>query len=169
MRIVVMSDTHGETNSIDQVRHAVGAVDFVFHCGDSELDTQHESLQEAFVVGGNCDWDSSFPSEVYTEVNGVKVLMTHGHLWQVKSTLMPLSYRAQEVGVDVVLFGHSHLLGAEMIDGILFVNPGSLELPRGRKEKSYVIIEKLSEKWVVTFFSIDHKELEQTIFTITEK
>ena len=169
MRIVVMSDTHGETNSIDQVRHAVGPVDAVFHCGDSELDTQHESLQDAFVVGGNCDWDSSFSDEVFTEISGVKVLMAHGHLWQVKSTLMLLSYRAQEVGADVVLFGHSHLLGVEVIDGMLFVNPGSLELPRGRKEKSYVIIEKSPFEWVVTFFSNAHKVLEQKKFSINEK
>ena len=169
MRIVVMSDTHGETNSIDQVRHAVGPVDAVFHCGDSELDSQHESLQDAFVVGGNCDWDSSFSDEVFTRVNGVKVLMSHGHLWQVKSTLLPLSYRAQEVEADVVLFGHSHLLGVEVIDGMLFVNPGSLELPRGRKEKSYAIIEKTPFEWVVTFFSNKHKVLEQKKFTISEK
>jgi uncharacterized protein len=169
MRIVVMSDTHGETDLIDQVRNSVSTVDAVFHCGDSELDTQHESLQDAFVVGGNCDWDSSFAAEVFTEVNGVKVLMTHGHLWQVKSTMLPLSYRAQEVGADVVLFGHSHLIGAELIDGMLFVNPGSLELPRGRKEKSYAIIEKLPSEWVVTFFSNEHIELEQKKFSFNEK
>ncbi|WP_017379848.1 metallophosphoesterase [Paenisporosarcina sp. TG-14] len=166
MRIVVISDTHGETNSIDQVRHAVGPVDAVFHCGDSELDTQHESLQDAFVVGGNCDWDSSYSAEVFTEVNGVKVFMTHGHLWQVKSTLMPLSTRAQELGADVVLFGHTHLLGAELIGNTLFVNPGSLELPRGRKEKSYAIIEKSQLKWMVTFFSDEHQQLEQQVFSI---
>ncbi|QBP40734.1 metallophosphoesterase [Paenisporosarcina antarctica] len=166
MRIVVMSDTHGETNSIDQVRHAVGPVDAVFHCGDSELDIQHESLQDAFVVEGNCDWDSSYSAEVFTEVNGVKVFMTHGHLWQVKSTLMPLSTRAQELGADLVLFGHTHLLGAELIGSTLFVNPGSLELPRGRKEKSYAIIEKSQLKWMVTFFSDAHKQLEQQVFSI---
>ena len=166
MRIVVISDTHGETNSIDQVRHGVGPVDAVFHCGDSELDIQHESLQDAFVVGGNCDWDSSYSAEVFTEVNGVKVLMTHGHLWQVKSTLMPLSTRAQELGADVVLFGHTHLLGSELIGNTLFVNPGSLELPRGRKEKSYAIIEKSQLKWMVTFFSEEHQQLEQQVFLI---
>ena len=169
MRILVMSDTHGETTSIDQVRYAVGPVDAVFHCGDSELDTQHESLQGAFVVGGNCDWDSSFSDEVFTKVDGVNVFMTHGHLWQVKSTMMPLSYRAQEVRAEVVLFGHSHLLGTELIDGMLFVNPGSLELPRGRTEKSYAIIEKTELQWVVTFFSNDHLELEQKKFSINEK
>lgn len=169
MRIVVMSDTHGETNSIDQVRHAVGPIDAVFHCGDSELDTQHESLQGAFVVGGNCDWDSSYSSEVFAEVDGVNIFMTHGHLSQVKSTMLPLSYRAQEVGADVVLFGHSHVLGTELIDGMLFVNPGSLELPRDRTEKSYAIIEKSALQWVVTFFSNEHVELEQKKFSINEK
>lgn len=169
MRIVVMSDTHGETASIQQVRHYVGPVDAVFHCGDSELDNQHEVLENAFVVRGNCDWDSSFPEEVITEIKGVKIFMAHGHLYQVKSTLLPISYRSQEVGAELVLFGHSHLLGAEQIDGTVFVNPGSLEYPRGRVEKSYAIIEKSLEKWTVTFYSNEHETLDQATFKIAEK
>ena len=169
MRILVMSDTHGETTSIDRVRKHVGVVDAVFHCGDSELENQHESLRDVFVVGGNCDWDSSFPNEVITEVYGVKIFMTHGHLLQVKSTLMQLSYRSQEIAADIVLFGHSHVLGAELINETLFVNPGSLSLPRGRKEKSYAIIEKSQVSWLVTFFSEEHLELEKLTFSFIEK
>ena len=169
MRILVMSDTHGETKSINQVRQHVGTVDAIFHCGDSELDASHASLDSAFVVQGNCDWDSSFPEEVFAEINGVKIFMAHGHLLQVKSTMLPFSYRAQEYGADVVLFGHSHLLGAEQISGTVFVNPGSLELPRGRKEKSYAIVEKSPVKWTVTFFSDEHETLEQVTFKINEK
>lgn len=169
MRILVMSDTHGEVNSIEQVRQHVGNVDAVFHCGDSELDASHASLESAFVVRGNCDWDSSFPEEVVADINGVKIFMAHGHLLQVKSTMLPISYRAEELGADVVLFGHSHLLGTEQIDGTVFVNPGSLELPRGRKEKSYAIVEKSLVEWTVTFFSDEHKTLDQVIYKITEK
>lgn len=169
MRILVMSDTHGEVNSIDQVRQHVGSVDAVFHCGDSELDVSHTSLQSAFVVRGNCDWDSSFPEEVFAEINGVKIFMAHGHLLQVKSTMLPISYRAQELGADLVLFGHSHLLGAEQIEGTVFVNPGSLELPRGRLEKSYAIIEKSPVQWTVTFFSNENETLEKVTFEINEK
>ena len=29
--------------------------------------------------------------------------------------------------------------------GILFINPGSIRLPRGRKERTYVILEMLEE------------------------
>ncbi|WP_075619990.1 metallophosphoesterase [Paenisporosarcina indica] len=169
MRILVMSDTHGEYRCINQVRQYVGPVDAIFHCGDSELDAHHESLKDAFVVSGNCDWDSSFPNDVITEVAGSRIFMAHGHLFQVKSTMMPLSYRAQEVTADVVLFGHSHLMGAELVNDTLFVNPGSLSIPRGRKEKSYAIIEKTIGEWRVTFFSEQHEELEKCIFSFIKK
>jgi putative phosphoesterase len=169
MKILVMSDTHGETFVIDQVIKHVGLVDAVFHCGDSELNSQHMSLQSAFVVRGNCDLDSSFPREVLTEVKGVKIFMTHGHLYQVNSTMIPLNYRSQEVGAEVVLFGHTHLLGAELVNHSLFVNPGSLALPRGRNEKSYTIIEKLPLKWIISFFSDEHLKLKELTFSNIEK
>jgi len=169
MRILVISDTHGEMESIDLVRQHVGPVDGVFHCGDSELDSMHTSLQSGYVVGGNCDFDSSFPNEVLIEIDGHTVFMTHGHLYQVKTTMIPLSYRAQEVGAEVVLFGHSHLLGAELVNEILFVNPGSLSLPKGRKEKSYAIIEKSKMAWRVSFFSDEHVELEKETFSFIQK
>ena len=40
-----------------------------------------------------------------------------------------------KVGAQVACFGHSHVLGAELIDGVLFINPGSILLPRQRVEK----------------------------------
>jgi len=168
MKILVMSDTHGDSDVIDVVKEHVGSVDAIFHCGDSELDLQHSSLEGVQVVLGNCDMDSSIPIEVNTTVKGTHIFMTHGHLFQVKSTLMSLNYRAQELKAQLVLFGHSHVLGAELINGVLFVNPGSLKVPRGRKEKSYAIIEKSSSQWVVTFFSDTHLELESVSFSTNE-
>ena len=50
-----------------------------------------------------------------------------------KQSLMGLYYNAKEMGADIVLFGHSHLYGAEMKDGILFLNPGSTMLADGRE------------------------------------
>lgn len=168
MKILVMSDTHGDSHIIDVVKKHVGSVDAIFHCGDSELDLHHSSLEGVQVVLGNCDMDSSIPIEVNTTVKGTNIFMTHGHLFQVKSTLMSLNYRAQELKAQIVLFGHSHVLGAELINGVLFVNPGSLKVPRGRKEKSYAIIEKSSSQWVVTFFSDTHLELASVSFSTNE-
>lgn len=161
-----MSDTHGDAFVIDQVIKQVGLVDAVFHCGDSELDVEHKSLELSHVVGGNCDMDSSFPIEVITEIKGTKFFMTHGHLFQVKNTMIPIKLRAQEVGADVVLFGHSHLLGAEVLNGTLFLNPGSLTFPRGIIEKTYAIIEKSGFTWTVIFYSDTHKKLDELKFEI---
>ncbi len=166
LKVLVMSDTHGDAFVIDQVIKNVGLVDAIFHCGDSELDVQHESLQSIHIVRGNCDMDSSFPNEVITEIKGTKIYMTHGHLFQVKDTMIPIKLRAQEVGTDVVLFGHSHLLGAEILNGTLFLNPGSLTFPRGRKEKSYAIVEKSVSRWTLTFFSDTHEKIDDAIFKI---
>ena len=161
-----MSDTHGDASIIAEVTQYIGVVDAIFHCGDSELDIEHKSLQSVHVVRGNCDMDSSFPNEVITEIKETKIYMTHGHLFQVKNTMIPIKLRAQEVEADVVLFGHSHLLGAEVLNGTLFLNPGSLSLPRGRKEKSYAILEKSDSKWIVTFLSDTHEKLDDVIFEI---
>src|SRR5699024_5856961 len=61
----------------------------------------------------------------------------HGHLFDIKSSLMKLEYRAQEVGADIICFGHSHVAYAENINGRLFINPGSIRLPRQFPEGSY--------------------------------
>ena len=64
------------------------------------------------------------------------LFITHGHRHSVKSNLMVLSYRAKEVGADIACFGHSHQLGAEMVNGTLFINPGSIRLPTWKKRKN---------------------------------
>jgi putative phosphoesterase len=169
MKILVMSDTHGDSEIIHDVKSYVGSVDAIFHCGDSELDLHHASLEGVQVVLGNCDMDSSLPIEVNMKVIDTNIFMTHGHLFQVKSSLLSLNYRAHELHAEVVLFGHSHVLGAEMINGILFVNPGSLKVPRGRNEKSYAIIDKSASHYQVSFFSDTHVELESIRFSLIEK
>ena len=62
---------------------------------------------------------------------------------------MTLAYRAEEVGADVVCFGHSHVIGVEKLNATLFINPGSLKSPRGRKEKTFVVLEIIGENYVV--------------------
>ena len=114
----------------------------IFHCGDSELPFD-DKLFLAWMnrVRGNCDFESKYPKEILHQLVGNTILAVHGHEHNVKSSLMELYYRAKEKDADIVLFGHSHLYGAEMKDGILFVNPGSTMQPRGGKDATYAVIE----------------------------
>jgi uncharacterized protein len=110
-------------------------------------------------VRGNCDRDTRFPASVVVEVQGKTVLAVHGHEHSVKHSLMGLYYYAQECEADVVLFGHSHLYGAEMKDGILFLNPGSTMQPRGGKVATYAVVE-WDETLRVTFKNKVHETVD---------
>jgi len=160
-----MSDTHGDTEVIKKVREDHQDVDAIIHCGDSELAFDHPYLDGIWKVRGNCDHDDRFPNEQLFEMEGIKVFVAHGHLLNVKSTIMNILYRSKEVGANVTFFGHSHLLGAELVDNILFVNPGSLLKPRGTAEKSYVVVEWANIDWRVTAYT----EMGEKIFTKTYK
>jgi putative phosphoesterase len=59
-------------------------------------------------------------------IGGVRFLLTHGHLHNVKMTLIRLLADARAMGVDAVLFGHTH--EAHCVreeDGLWVMNPGS--------------------------------------------
>lgn len=163
MKIIVMSDNHGDPQTIEYVNGMNG--DGHFHCGDSELAYTDPVFQTMFQVRGNCDIDRSFPEEVETKVKGKKIWMVHGHRHQVKSSLMPLYYGAKERAADIVLFGHSHLYGAEMKDGILFVNPGSTNLPRGGNEATFAVIE-WADTINVTFKGMNGEIVDRTRFEV---
>ena len=50
-------------------------------------------------------------------------------------------YRAKEEACDVVLFGHTHMPLVTEEDGVLFVNPGSVALPRqADRRRTYAVI-----------------------------
>ncbi|WP_096153114.1 MULTISPECIES: metallophosphoesterase family protein [Bacillus] len=154
MKVLIISDNHGDEELLKEIakRHSP-EVNALFHCGDSELAANSEAMKHYESVRGNCDYDSNYPQELTKDVNGVRFYITHGHLHQVKSTLMPIKYRAEEVGARVVCFGHSHIAGTEMVDGILFINPGSILLPRMTKDQSYVILEYSDNDFSVLYYN----------------
>ncbi|MFS0574954.1 metallophosphoesterase [Sporosarcina sp. 179-K 3D1 HS] len=139
MKIIAMSDSHGDRETVKTVSNLSGNA--FFHCGDSELSFDDPLLEKFHTVRGNCDSDHRFPSNVLVEIGDKKVLAVHGHEHDVKRSMMMLYYTAKEQGANIVLFGHSHLYGAEVEDGILFLNPGSTRLPRGGNEATFAVIE----------------------------
>jgi uncharacterized protein len=162
MKVLILSDSHGLTKELLDIkeRHK-NDVEFMLHLGDSELSSQSEEMSGFSVVRGNCDFDSNYPNDMIVLLNGLKVYLTHGHLYNVKMSLMNLSYRAREVGASIVCFGHSHIAGAELIDDVLFINPGSFRLPRMRKERTYVIVEVDNNQADVVFYDSEGNFVEE--------
>lgn len=166
MKLVVMSDSHGDTDTIEAILTRETDADAIFHCGDSELASNLELLQNLHIVQGNCDWGAAFQDSALVDVADERVLMVHGHQHSVKQSLMQLKYAAQETTASIALFGHSHLYGAELQDGVLFVNPGSTTQPRGHRDATYAVIEK-DESIIVTFLDpLTGNVVEEANFTI---
>lgn len=164
MKLIVMSDSHGDKETVKAVSEL--AADAHFHCGDSELSFDDPVFGSMHKVQGNCDFDLNFPLEVVTSIQGKAVLMVHGHNHSIRSSLMGLYYEAKEKNAELVLFGHSHLYGAEMKDGILFVNPGSTRLPRGGKAPTYAVIE-WGDAIKVEFRNMAHDVVDTVTLTTT--
>ncbi|ARJ24066.1 MULTISPECIES: metallophosphoesterase [Bacillus] len=164
MKALIVSDSHSSVKELQQLKENYeGKVDVMIHCGDSELTPAHQELQGFQVVKGNCDY-ANFQDEIVTDVDGIRFLVVHGHRHNVKMTLQTLAYHAAEVGAQVACFGHSHILGAELIDGILFINPGSILLPRSRVEKTFALLEMDENHIEVRFETLDGQLVEQAIF-----
>ncbi|WP_042459316.1 metallophosphoesterase family protein [Neobacillus dielmonensis] len=159
-KVLVISDSHGLTKELQVIRERhLKEVDLLIHCGDSQLLPDDPAISGYFTVGGNCDF-GKYPQELITNVGGKKFYITHGHHYDVKYSLMNLKYKAQEVSADIVCFGHSHELGAELVDGILFLNPGSVRLPRGRVEKTYCILDVDKDSVKLTVYDDSGRKLD---------
>jgi uncharacterized protein len=159
-KVLVISDSHGLTRELEVIRQRhINDVDVMIHCGDSQLMPDDRAMTGYVTVMGNCDFGGGFPLDTVVQVSGYKFFITHGHRYSVKTSLMNLKYKAEEMGANIVCFGHSHVLGAEVIGGTLFLNPGSIRLPRERLEKTYVILDLNDEMVKMSVYDVDGKEL----------
>lgn len=143
MSILIISDTHGLVHEVQEVvkRHQAEAI---FHCGDFCVDRTRPPFSAMTMVRGNCDVERSVPEEQVSQWRDLLLFQTHGHLYGVKQSLLKLHYRAEQLGANVVLFGHSHFPVCTVERGILFINPGSLQLPRGFDRPTYACLKQLS-------------------------
>ena len=128
--IVVLSDTHGNKKAIGKISDIILESDYVFHLGDfydDFVDYAYALKDKAFQVYGNCDYISGGAgAEKIVEIEGVKILATHGHLYGVKQSREKLIGRAEEVGATLVFYGHTHVAEIYEKNGITLVNPGCL-------------------------------------------
>lgn len=132
MRLLVVSDSHGNEQILDDLASRYdGLVDGFVHCGDSELPATNLLWEVMDTVKGNCDYDNRYPDMVVNRDLDVPYLIVHGHRHEVKRGLESLKVLAKQERVPIVFYGHSHVLKFDFEDGIYFINPGSVQFPRG--------------------------------------
>ncbi|HHV51404.1 MAG TPA: metallophosphoesterase [Clostridiales bacterium] len=130
MRVLVVSDTHGNAYALRRVIESQPDAKIIFHLGDGIRDVDKISDEfpnrEFFVVSGNCDFAAFCPETDMKIIENRKIFYTHGHRYNVKSGLYRIACAARERGADIVLFGHTHQPLCEYDGGLYLFNPGSL-------------------------------------------
>lgn len=139
MRILVISDSHGDSYAVRRAIDQQPTAKILFFLGDGEYDLKFldNAPSGLFVhkVRGNCDYGSSLPAYVVDEVEGVRIYATHGYLEQVKYTKQNLIERAADNKASIALYGHTHNPDTTYCDGLWLVNPGSI------RNDSYAVID----------------------------
>lgn len=145
MRILVVSDTHGDSHNFEAVLRKHRDAEVVIHCGDGGDEVYRMKnlfSDRCFIcVRGNCDFCSEYPNIETITLEEKKLFITHGHIYNVKGSLLNLSLAAGEAGADLVIFGHTHIPTDLYEEGVYFLNPGSL---RGYKG-SYALVDVTSK------------------------
>ncbi len=129
--ILIISDTHKNiSNAIDVIVRKTP--DYVFHLGDlaDDADELKHIFPEKEIIGvcGNCDWSSftNEPDERMLDIDGVKILMCHGHKYNVKNGVSQYACIARDKGADIALFGHTHIPLLDNMGDVLLLNPGTV-------------------------------------------
>ena len=132
-KIGIISDTHGLLRP--EVLEILKDCKYILHAGDVNKDEILDvlrSMGNLYVVRGNNDkdWAENLRTSLSFTIGGVKFFMVHNKkdvAWELGDT-------------QVVIFGHTHKYFEKMIDGRLWLNPGSCGRSRFGGEFQEMII-----------------------------
>lgn len=159
MKYLIISDIHGSYYYLNKALKVFKKEkcdkililgDVLYHGPRNDLPKQYapkkiipllnELKDKIICVRGNCDAEVdqmvlNFPIRKGKEIDdNIVAYLTHGHKINPQSP-----YKKKKV--DVVLFGHSHIHEITNVDGVTYINPGSISIPKGDKINSYAIWE----------------------------
>ena len=137
MLIGVISDTHIPERA-DKIPKAVFEVfkdvEMIFHAGDlvsMDVLQDLENLAPTWCVQGNMDrmCGLELPKQEIVKVDGIKIGLDHGEVYP-RGDTQQLKYIGMEMGVNVLISGHTHISFIKEVDNMLLLNPGSPTVPR---------------------------------------
>ena len=178
-QIAVLSDTH--IHSLAELPAGLIEVlqkaDAIFHLGDfvrMELIEYLKSLNSNFYgVYGNHDPQyikRMMPRAEMVEVNGKRMGLFHGY-WFPFFTKERIKAIFRKDKVDAIIYGHTHVIRNEIIDDILFFNPGSATAQWPAPWKTYGLL-KIDEQikgQVVSFAEKDRIGISKYVDAVTSR
>ena len=180
LKLMIASDIHGDAECAEKLvnryresgaQRLVLLGDLLYHGPRNDLPSGYAPKKvieilngigdELLCVRGNCDTEVdqmvlSFPilaDYAYISTDGLRVFATHGHKYN--TTVLPPLKKG-----DILLHGHTHVPAAEKFgDENLYVNPGSVSIPKENSPKSYIVYENRC----FSFFDLDGNEYKRVM------
>ncbi len=139
-QIIIASDSHRRNDRLAMIRKAYPDADLYLHAGDY---TVKDPDQDWIYVQGNNDPAGEEPESRVVPVGEHRIYMVHSHQCK-RSRKCPLHLRlaeeAREKGCDIVVYGHSHLPAIDEVDGVLILNPGSVQRAGRGARKGFIVL-----------------------------
>jgi len=159
VRLGLVADTHGLADP--RLAELFAGCALVLHAGDVTGPAVLEALSAIApvrAVRGNNDlgpFGESLPLVAHEELEGLSALVLH-ELWA-PGRLSPAARTAfQRRRPDLVVFGHSHRPSVELVEGVLYVNPGSAGPRRFHLPRSAAVLEVEGRRVSVLARDLDH-------------
>ena len=113
MKVLIVSDTHGQDENLEETVLREAPFDYLIHCGDVEgREIFIEALAECpcTIVAGNNDFFTDLPYDEEVTLEGHKILVTHGHHYFVSRDYDKLVENAQAKGCKIAMSVPSSIL-----------------------------------------------------------
>ncbi len=164
MKIVIVSDTHGDTLFLSRVYETNKDADLFLHAGDYQIPDYMMHFYR--YVKGNCDYSLDAPNKIDINTPIGKLHIEHGNNYYfLKDTI---NYIKKE-NASIFIFGHTHIPDFVKIDNTYIFNPGSLCRPRSTDFGTFLILkidEKNNNSFSYQFKKIDLKTLEISDYSL---
>ena len=154
MRILIVSDTHGDNSKFQKVLSLAGTIDSIIHAGDYLYHGPRNPMPDGYApeqlaelirskgsilygVLGNCDSEvdlmlmglNELPRKLDKTISDTRILVHHGD-----------QVLTQDSGMyDLVVSGHTHIAGIKRKGKTVLVNPGSPALPKDSSPGTFAI------------------------------
>jgi putative phosphoesterase len=139
MKLGIISDTHGFLDP--RIETLFAGVDHILHAGDVGdplIELELKFIAPVTMVLGNNDLGMSFKETEIVTLADKKFLLHHIVNPRALSDSVQTLLRRHRP--DVVVFGHSHKMFAETVDGVFFFNPGYAGKPKFGAERSVALL-----------------------------
>lgn len=149
MLIGVVSDTHIPYRAKklpDPLLSGLKKADLIIHAGDWQSLEVYETLRQLAPVegvAGNTDGPEvvrQFGWKKIIDVGPYRLGVVHGHGGERSKTEERVFLSFRDEGVDLIIFGHTHVPALKKRNGVLLFNPGSPTDKRRMPHYSYGLI-----------------------------